>query len=297
MLSEKQAIEVKTEIVPLTLEITKHYARMTTLKGDRDPDTPKGRIRVAWLFGLLRAGLFHSPVWSDVTLVTGRSKAKQYRVDGGHSATMLVQAGADFPEHLNVTLRHFEATMMDEILDLYEQFNPKISTRTTVDLIKNRKAYIPEVAELAPTNISNAVNGVMFHLKARNPHEQYDPLDLIRPYSAFIAWCAEFIQHRPLRRAGVAGAIFATYAHDPFKALEFWRMVRDGTGTTPQCPTRTLGMFLQECVLTKSYQKNSDTKWSNEALYVKCHHAWNAWRRGGTTNLKYHNGAPLPTLF
>lgn len=295
--TDNQAVETKTEIAPLTMEIAKHYDRMSALKGDRDPDTPRGRARVAWLFGLLRAGLFHSPVWSEVKLISSRAtKEKRFRVDGGHSSRMLVQSGPDFPQGMKVTLRHFEAENMHQVIYLYEQFNSQMSTRTTIDLVKNRKAYIPEISEIAPTDITRGIYGIAFHLGLHNPNEEYKPLDLIEPYSEFLAWCAEFAKSKVLRRPGTVGAIFAMYAHDEASALKFWRMVRDGTGTMPTCPTRVLGKFLAESDVAHGLQPNSSRKWSQRAFYVKCHHAWNAWRNNTGTALKYIEGAPLPTL-
>ena len=116
MLSEKVAKEYKLETAPLNLEIAKHFNRMATLKGDRDPDSPKGKMRVAYLYDLLRAGLFHSPIWSTVNVTS--EKGKIHRVDGGHSARMLTQAGPDFPENLSVTIRRFRASDIDAAIDL-----------------------------------------------------------------------------------------------------------------------------------------------------------------------------------
>jgi hypothetical protein len=31
-------------------------------------------------------------------------------------------------------------------------------------------------------------------------------------------------------------------------------------------------------------------------MYVKCLHAWNAWRRGEATSLQYYAKAPLPDV-
>lgn len=292
---ESQAKQVETKTVPLRLEIAKHCHRMKTLKGDRDPDTAKGRHRIAWLYGLLRAGLFHSPTWSYVKLLPKNPKGKpiELRVDGGHSSRMLVEAGPDFPDNLEVTIRIFEARNMEQVIELYEQFNAQGSTRTTTDLIKNRKAYEPELEEMSPSSIRSIINGIACHLKLRNPREEYEVLDLIRPHAKFIAWCGEFVSSKQLRRPGVLGAIFATYKDDSSNALEFWRRVRDETGPAPECATRMLGRFLHDCLLKRS---RLDINWSSRAYYVKCHHAWNAWRRGDGTNLKYHPNSDLPEL-
>lgn len=81
--------EIGSQTVPLTLELAKHFDRMTTLKGDRNPDSARGKARVGWLHQLLADGYFYSPTWS--TCVVKGEKGRKYRVDGGHSAGICVQ--------------------------------------------------------------------------------------------------------------------------------------------------------------------------------------------------------------
>ena len=75
--------ELEVEILPLTLQVAKHYDRMTALEGDRDPSSNKGQRRVEILRKLNALGLFYSPVWSTVQVTS--ENGKKYRVDGGHS--------------------------------------------------------------------------------------------------------------------------------------------------------------------------------------------------------------------
>ena len=286
MISQEKAVEYKTETVPLTLEIAKHYSRMATLKGDRDPDTSKGKNRVAWLYDVLISGMFHSPIWSTVQI--GSEKGKKYRVDGGHSSVMLTQAGPYFPEGLSVTIRHFRAPDIDTAIDLFEQFNRKHSTRTTTDLIKNRAAYEDLLDDIAPTSIGNIIAGIACHIRLWNPNAEIEKLDFIRPQSKFIKWAYSFAGNKKMRKAGVMGAVFSTWVKNRSAAEIFWPMVNEETGKTPDCPTRVLAKFLQNICIDKTI------KWTSVAIYVKCHRAWNAWRDEKTTNLKYHKKCALP---
>lgn len=288
-LSEKDvAVEMSCETIPLTLEVAKHYDRMRTLKGDRDPDSPRGKGRVAKLHEILRAGFFHSPSWSTVSIRGERGN--KYRVDGGHSARMLVQAGVDFPEGLSVCVHQFEAKTIEGAIDLYEQFNQQLSTRSMTDLIKNRAAYEEELDGIPPTNIGYAIAGIGVHLSLWNPRQVFEIRDFIQTYPTFIAWANHFVAKRELRKPGVIGAMFSTYNRDREPADTFWKMVRDESGATPECPTRVLSKFLHDVVMEHARVQ----KWSARAHYTKCHHAWSAWRRGGTTALKYIEGSPLP---
>ena len=287
MISQSVAVEVNAKTVPLTLEIAKHFDRMATLKGDRDPDSTKGVRRVAWLSDQLKAGLFYSPVWSTVQV--GDEKGKKYRVDGGHSSRILTIADSYFPEDLSVTIREFRAPHIDAARDLYEQFDQGGSTRTTLDFIKCRAGYVPKLVNTPPTNIGICIRGIALHLGLHNTNG-YDPLDFIQLYPEFIVWASFIAGARHLKKSGVIGAAFATWAFDESLANEFWVMVYQESGKTKECPTRTLAKFLRDIILDKN------TKWDSRALYVKCCHAWNAWRGGRGTSLKYTKGTPLPKL-
>ena len=280
--------EHSTEVVPLTLEISKHYDRMATLLGDRNPDSPRGKTRVAYLYNLLRSGLFHSPVWSTVQVAS--EKGKKYRVDGGHSSRMLTQAGADFPENLSVTVRSFRVPDIETAVYLYEQFNASFSTRTQTDLIKNRAAYEKQLRNIAPTYIGRALYGIACHFSLRNPGEPVETLDYISMYPDFIKQVSEVIKKRHMQLTGVVGTMFSTWATSKSLSNEFWRMVNDESSPEPECPTRILAKFLMKMTL----DKNQAMQWPKRAIYVKCHHAWNAWRTGEGTRLKYVHGAPLP---
>jgi len=287
MISQDVAIEINVKIVPLTLEIAKHFSRMTTLQGDRDPDSAKGVRRVAWLSTQLKAGQFYSPVWSTVQVSDENNK--KYRVDGGHSSQMLTMAGSYFPKDMNVTIREFRAPHIGAARDLYEQFDQARSTRTVADFIKCRAGYVPKLVNISPTAIDVAIRGIAFHLCLHNTNG-YDRLDFIPMYPDFIVWSGILTGTRHLQKSGVIGAAFATWAFDETLANEFWTMVREEAGKTKECPTRVLAKFLQDILLDRSIQ------WPPRALYVKCCHAWNAWRGGRGTSLKYTNGAPLPKL-
>jgi len=93
-----------------------------------------------------------------------------------------------------------------------------------------------------------------------------------------------------MKKTGMMGAVFATWAFNESIAKEFWVMVREGDGATKECPARVLHRFLRDIMLDRTI------KWDSRALYVKCCHAWNAWRLGKTTHLSYFKAAPPPKL-
>lgn len=282
--------EMETEIVPLTMEIAKHYDRMNVLFGERDPDSKTGKQRIGWLHEIYRAGKFHTPVWSDC-LVTSE-KGKKYRIDGGHSSRMLTQLGCDFPENMSVVIRHFRVVDIQTAVRLYEQFNQGLSTRTFTDLIRNRSAYVKKIANLSPTTITKATRGICSYLKLHNPTQSFDPLDFVEVENDFIKWTSKFTGTQRMGRTAIVAAMYATYRMNKMMADEFWIMVRDGSAPEPDNATRTLEKFLREMFADKTSSKT----YTSHCIYVKCCHAWNAWRQGKSTTLSYYKNCPIPKL-
>jgi hypothetical protein len=91
----------------------------------------------------------------------------------------------------------------------------------------------------------------------------------------------------------VVAAMFSTYTRDQMAAGTFWTAIRDETGVHPGTPDRKLARYLMTTVLDAGDTRK--TKVDQREMMVKCLHAWNAWRRGETTNLNYFPNKPLPT--
>lgn len=283
-------IELKeTTKLPLTLDVAKHYNRMTSLDGDREVDSRGGRQRVDKLRQLNIDNLFYSPVWSDVKVSS--EKGKKFRVDGAHSTQMLVESGVDFPENLEVTIRHFRCANMTEAVELWELFNPKMSTRTTQDIARNRAAYIPELKNIKISAVLTASRGIATHYNLHDSILHRDPLDCIVEEPHFIVFAVEFVHTRKLKRAGIMAAMFSTWGKDQQKAGLFWRRVRDASAADPNCPTRKLAKYLDAEVERSKARVATDPFFQQ---YVKCHHAWNAWRTNKGTSLKFVKGCPVP---
>lgn len=279
-------METNVETAPLTLELAKHWNRMRTLKGDRNPDSPRGAKRVAELHSTLSQGLFYSPTWSKVKVKEERHK--EFRVDGGHSARMLVQTNGNFPDSLCVTMRTFECDTMDEAIHLYEQFNRQMSVRSNNDLIKNRAAYIEELKELSPGIIGKCLSGLKFFRRCHRIEmcSGEESLNLLYPNRKTIAWMAPLLESNVLlRNSGNVGAMEATYLIDKGDATQFWSVVAADEATGKE-PANLLNRFLIQAKAESVHKK-----YPAEVYYSKAVHAWNAFREGKeVTTLKYHKG-------
>jgi len=283
-------IELKeTAKLPLTLEVAKHYHRMTALDGDREIDSRGGRKRIDLLREMNVKGLFYSPVWSDVQVAS--ENGRKFRVDGTHSTQMLVESGADFPKELEVTVRHFRCSNMAEAVELWELFNPKLSTRTTQDIARNRAAYVPELKGVSVSAVLIASRGIATHYNTHDSASHTKPEDCITEHPQFIAFANEFVHVKQFKKSGVMAAMFSTWGRDRQQCGLFWRRVRDESATDPKCATRTLAKYLEKQGVRSKVGVGVDPAF---VMYVKCHHAWNAWRKSNTTALNFVKGCPIP---
>ncbi len=74
--------------------------------------------------------------------------------------------------------------------------------------------------------------------------------------------------------------------------LPFWTAVRDATGPKPDCADRKLEKWLWTTVLKRTTTERVIV--GTREMYVKCIHAWNAWRKNEATNLAYFAKAKTP---
>ena len=283
--------QVGVKTVPLTLEIAKHFDRMKRLKGDRDVESARGKARIEYLRVAMVEGRFHSPTWSTVTI--GKDKGKKYREDGAHSSRALVQAGVEFPKDLMVTIREFHCDTKEDATYLWEEFNPKVSVRSMLDLAINRSTLVPmyESRQIAPSTILTASRAIATHFNIVDPKLHMKPLEGITEYPQFVLFVNDYLGRSGFKRSGIVAAMFSTWGKSPTHAGVFWKEVRDSTGGDKKDPVRRLNKYLNDLVIAAKYRGTLDLPF---VQYVKCHHAWNAWRKGGTTALKYVKGCPVP---
>lgn len=283
-------VEKRVDTLQLTPELARQVSAMPTFVGDRDRESPKGRKRIAWLKSLADRGYFFSPCWSTVDY-----DGDTYRIDGGHSSAALTELNGTFPSGLVAVIRRFECDSPESLADLFSQFDNRRSLRTIMDKVKAHKSIESELDDIAPTYVGRAADGIAYCLSGcgeEAPRLDEDArISLIHTHGDFIQWARAYIGHRFLRRVGVVAAIYATYSVAPGPATEFWTLVRDESAPNRLDATRTLAKFLTE---SHGDHRRGGAAVPTRGFYVKSIHAWNAWRKGRTTMLKYHPKSPLP---
>jgi len=283
--------ETPCDIVALTPSVTRSFSRLPTFGGDRDRESIKGRVRVAWLKHLIEEGLFFSPVWA-----TADYAGKTFRVDGGHSSLALTEqadAGRPFPKDAFAIIRRFECECETDFALLFSQFDNRKSLRTFADKLKPHLLSEGLLDEIAPSYAAPILRGITYAIGKDTPDriDEDARVALVHDFQDFILWARPYVAHRFLARAGVTAAMLDTWTIDTAAATLFWDEVRLGSNPDINSPSRILANFLQNAKAETTKYKSA---WDTRAFYAKCIHAWNAHCEGRRTNLKYRPSCETP---
>jgi len=253
---------------------------------------------------ILDAGHFRPVTWASATCSeTGGT----YRVNGKHTSVLL--SGFDKVPEFHVTVERYICDTLQDVGSLYNTFDSNLASRTSNDINMAFAATIPALREAPIKLISLTVTAAAFIKGGENcknvpPAERAEEL---YERQEFVGWLRKLIvsntrneNSKPFLRGAVVSAMMSTYDRAPRVSEDFWTLVREEAAPDRDDPTRELSRFLVRAVMgtggnTKASRPMAKVVGFRE-LYVKCIHAWNAWRAGEHTRLNYHPNAPLPTV-
>lgn len=280
-----------TEVIPLTPDVAKQHNLRPHVKGDRDYTSSQGKARCAWLNSKLEQGKFYAPCWGIAEL-----NGTWYRIDGGHSSTVLAQANGHFPKGLDVVIRKFQCDSKEDLIELFNEFDNRKSVRTASDKIKVHKSAHDDLDNVTPTAVADAIAGIICYLNDGNSTrtDDDDRTALIHSHKQFIAFSYQFVKKVHMKGPGVIACMFRGYLADPAQCYEFWNMVMNESHPDAGHSTRRLARYLRE-IRGKVYESTMPT--DPRAQYAKSIHAWNAWQRRTTTDLKYREDTKIPEMF
>ena len=272
---------------------------------DIDPvpnDRPLNPKRVDAYRKMLAAGLFRPVNWATVHC---HETGATYRVNGKHTSTLFAEYD-ELPQPIYANIEHYHCDDLDDVARLYATFDSRTQVRTTADINRAFAAVDEDLSQLPSKIINLCVTAISYAKHGDSytgvPAPQRAECLLEDANKQFAGWVYQILgskgtEHtRLLWRSPVVAAMHACYTKSKRDATEFWCAVRDGSGQSPKSPDRVLGRFL----LSKNVNNGAGTTSRGRAsivppreMYVKCIHAWNAWRRGSATDLKYHAQARI----
>jgi hypothetical protein len=286
----------RPETSQVTREIARSFAGMEAAPQDR----PLSERRLQVYEREMVNGTFRPVTWAKVhCLATG----EDYRVNGKHTSTLLAGL-ANLPQ-LFVTIETYEADSLEDVARLYSTFDARIQLRTTADINRSFAATVPEFAVIPARLINLAVTGISLATwgKMYGDTPAAERAETMLDHVDFLVWLHSMIpavtfDSRKLCRGPVIGAMFSTYQKSRKDSTAFWSAVRDESGDNPGKPDRRLAKYLT--LMSVAVGQGSQAPRSRSApqmeFYVKCLHAWNAWRKKTTTDLKYIPSAKPPSV-
>jgi len=200
----------------------------------------------------------------------------------------------DFPTDMDVVIKEFDCDSEHDLALLWGQFDSLISSRSKPDVVNAAVRNHPELDHVQPTKANEIITGLIWALNKGNKinYNLDQRQALVHRHVDFLVFASDFAGNELMRRAAVIAAMYHTWKTDAAKATEFWTLVRDEAGLTPECPTRTLQKFLRQNIGGReSRNSNVREKWIPMAYYIKSVVAWNAWIKGKKTNLHYYERA------
>ncbi len=287
---------LQTTTQSLTPKLAHEVANMNAWDGERALQ----KRRIAFLEKMLNDGLFYSPRWSFVK-VQSHGNLK-FRMNGQHSSHVLASRGGPFPRGLVAIMDEFSASDDNEVAELFALFDTQQSLRNRAEVTNAHARCHRELDAASPTTLTAIASGIAYGLDdgktPRSVMRASDTAKLLHGYTKFAQWAISFAGSKKwLKRASVIGCMFRTHEVCPISCDAFWALVRDESHAERKHSSRVLADFLRDSVHTLGAIRRSDaSKWTSRAFYVKCIHAWNAYRSGSTTDLKYHRNAGIPKV-
>lgn len=222
---------------------------------------------------------------------------RQVLVNGQHQLTAVVKTGIP----IVVSYEEYKCSTPNELSELYRRFDNH-AARTLSDVL------FPEAAALGLEWKQRVVELVVSAAAIKENVQHSAKIDKVSLLKKYIKE-GSFINHiitagrsaRFMRRQSVALAMMETWLVSKPDAESFWIAVRDGANLPIDSPALKLRNFLLNTVtgrcgkFTQRGIASTDIA-SNKEIYVKCIHAWNAYRRGTNTNLSYHANAAIPKV-
>jgi hypothetical protein len=289
--------EVEKKVLTMSPSLIDKFVTMTPAKCDR----PLKPHRIVLLKKEIDEGRFTGPEWASCVC---REDGKIYRVNGKHTSTIFSQMNGDCPKGLKVVYRHFEADTLKDVAELYTTFDSDISKRSLTDIIRIVTATDTELHALRMKVIRAAVSGIAFanDFGRDNSRSMLSRAEELLQHKPFVLWLNDMLlaaskESDHMRRAPVVGTMYLTFQKSQKDATRFWNLVRTGDGE-PGTPNRKLERWLLTCALSSGRgASDSDREQvTHREMMGRCIAAWNSFRKGGKTDLRYSAEADLPEV-
>ena len=280
----------------VTPTLAKQWADMEAVGVDR----PLSEMRLHAYRKMLDSGGFRPVTWARVYV---KEVKGWYRVNGKHTSTLF--ATAPYPAGFRARRRRgLRVRHPERRVALYSTFDSKTQTRTSSDINKQFASVIPELKDYDGRAINLLVGAISYNPSDSQTGSVAERAERLFDHVGLCQWVMYVLgrfqsgKGKYLWRVPVVAAMKATYAKNQRDAHTFWIAVRDETGEAPGLPDRVLAKWLTVMRVDSGARASTPKGFKTlpREFFVKCIHAWNAWRMEESTDLKYYPAAKVPAV-
>lgn len=288
-----------------TLKVTKKLADEWQTMDSAHVDRPLSERRLSVYKKVLEDGLFRPVTWAKVYC---KETGQYYRVNGKHTSTLFSSIDLSKVQDLIAVIEDYECDSIDDVSRLYSTFDSQAQVRNATDINRSFSAVIPELCHCDTRFINTVVSALAYadnpgahsaststnKTAAERAEALFDNVD-------FAIWLEKILgprgKNHHLWRVPVVAAMKVTWHKAKGPASQFWEAVRDETGAKPELPDRKIAKFLTTTTASLGSRNGTAKRFliQPREYYVKCIHAWNAWRKSESTNLQYYKDAKVPS--
>lgn len=288
---------------PRTIRCTKVLAVEFAEMDPAPHDRPLSERRLGVYRRLLKEGSFRPVTWAKAFC---KETNGVYRVNGKHTSVLL--ASTDPMPEFYVVVEEYICDTLEDVAKLYSTFDSTIQSRSANDIYMSFAATIPELVGCSQCAITRGAAAMAYYTWGADynmSHQPAERAEFLLETPEFVLWINRIFSgsteggaaSRHIQRVAVIAAMYGSWVKSQKAATEFWTLVRDETSPVPEAPDRKLARYLLTTgINTGNGSRSRARKADTREVYVKCIHAWNAWRKGETTRLNYHPEADVPSF-
>lgn len=286
----------KPQTVKVDKALAERFAKMEPAGGDRQIKA----WRVKSYQTAMVNGTFRTCEWAQAKC---KENGKTYRVNGKHTSHAMVGMNGSMPKSLYVIVEEYECDTLEDVARLYATFDSKKGVRSTGDINQSFAASVPALADVGSKIINLSVTGISYATWGIAGSSRVDAdvrASLVNDNANFVLLLRETIGN-PCRstshvtRAAVVAAMYLTWQKAKQASTTFWTAVKDGSGADHNSPDRVLNKWLLQTSSKIHYGTVTHAKMAGvHEMMVRCLHAWNAYRKGENTALRYFKDCDIP---
>jgi len=277
------------KLLPFTEALACEYIEMTPFVGER----PRSDSHVSNLVREARLGRF---LGENALLASCECvwDGKIRRLNGQHTSWMRLYMPHDWDPM--VVVRRYRVQTEAQFRDLYSVYD-RLYGRTNRQVVGAKLYGTKQYKGVSVPQLDRLATGLRIWKstvkdKGQPIDETVDAMSngsglLAKKVNTFMSSLHKGNAPHMVSRAGIVGAMFATFNKSAKDSVEFWTIVRDGGGLVDH-PAQALMKYLMS---VKIYTSNSTATarhlrpTSRERLYRCCISAWNRFREGKSVSL------------